>query len=273
MVERTFQEEITATPIHLPRAALLFSKEIAYPDLDIDHYLALLDQLTAWSGRVVPRSGPALIRAHRLADFLFRKFAFRGNPAEYEDPRNSYLNEVLDRQLGIPISLSVLFLSIAQRLGLAAHGIGLPGHFIVSVQDALGVAYFDPFHEGRQLSIEDCARLVEATAGLPGPFRREWLRPAEPVEILTRMLNNLRNAYLKRQDWRRLLAVIERLRLLQPDFPGHLRDLGLLHHQMGSLRRAAQFYEQYLRQSPGAPDARMVRAHLENITYLMARRN
>ncbi len=273
MAERTFQEEITLSPIHLPRAALRFSKEIAYPDLEIDRYLLMLDQLVDWSRAVVPQDSPAFLQARELADFLFHRFGFQGNTGDYEDPRNSYLNEVLDRRLGIPISLSVLFLAVAQQLGLEAYGIGLPGHFIVGVQDVIGMVYFDPFHEGRQLSLEDCARLVEATTGMGGELQPEWLRPSRPVDILIRMLNNLRNVYLKLEGWPRLLAVIERLQYLQPDLPGHLRDLGLLHHQMGSLRLAVQFYEQYLQQSPGASDAETVRGNLKDAAGQMARRN
>jgi regulator of sirC expression with transglutaminase-like and TPR domain len=235
--------------------------------------MALLEQLADWSRRVVPNDLPLFMQARRLAEFLFHQFGFQGNAQDYEDPRNSYLNEVIDRRAGIPISLSVIFVSVAQSLGLPAYGIGLPGHFIVGVEDPLGTVYFDPFHEGRQLSIEDCARLVETTAGLGSLFQKEWLRPAAPDEILVRMLNNLRNVYLKRAAWPELLAVIERLRQLQPEQPGHLRDLGLIHHQLGELRPAVRFYEAYLQGAPGAPDVEQIQANLQDATRQMARRN
>lgn len=273
MPELTFREEIQNIPINLPRAALSFSKEIAYPDLQVEVYMALIEQLAGWSREVIHQNVPPFMQARELADFLFRRFGFLGNPQEYEDPRNSYLNEVLERRLGIPISLSVLYMAVAHSLGLPAYGVGLPGHFIVGIQDPLGAAYFDPFHEGRQLSIEDCARLVEATAGLRGAFQKEWLEPAEPVDILARMLNNLRNVYLKRQVWPQLLAVIEHLHILQPDLPSHQRDLGLLHHQLGSLRQAVQFYEQYLQNAPGAPDAGAIRGNLQAAAQRKARMN
>jgi regulator of sirC expression with transglutaminase-like and TPR domain len=273
VVDLTFRDEIQITPINLPRAALRFSKEIAYPTLEIDRYLALLDQLGGWARAVVPLDSPAFLQARELGEFLFQRFGFHGNAEAYEDPRNSYLNEVMDRRLGIPISLSVLFVAVAQAVGLQAYGIGLPGHFIVGVQDQLGVAYFDPFHAGRQLTVEDCARLVESTAGVGGTFQMEWLQPAAPADILVRMLNNLRNVYLKGEAWPQLIAVIERLRLLQPDLPGHLRDLGLLHHQLGALRLAIQFYEQYLQRAPDAPDAETVRGNLQAAASQIARKN
>ncbi len=273
MPELTFQEEIHNIPINIPRAALRFAKEIAYPNLQVGDSMALIEQLAGWSREVIHQNVPVFMQARQLADFLFRRFGFLGNPKEYEDPRNSYLNEVLERRLGIPISLSVLYVAVAQTLGLPAYGVGLPGHFIVGVQDPLGAVYFDPFHEGRQLSIDDCARLVEATAGLRGAFQKAWLEPANPLDILIRMLNNLRNVYLKQQAWPQLLGVIEHLRLLQPDLPAHLRDLGLIHHQLGSLRQAVQLYEQYLQSAPEAPDAEVMRGNLQAAAQRMARMN
>jgi regulator of sirC expression with transglutaminase-like and TPR domain len=273
MAEWTFAGEIQNIPVNVARAGLVFSKEIAYPDLQVDIYLARIEQLAGWAREVLHENVPVFLQARQLAEFLFQRFGFHGNTGEYEDPRNSYLNEVLDRRLGIPISLSVLYVAVAQSLGLPAYGVGLPGHFIAGVRDPLGDVYFDPFHEGRQLTIEDCARLVDATAGLQGAFQTEWLEPAAPVDILARMLNNLRNIYLKQQAWPQLLAVAERLRLLQPDFPGHLRDLGLLYHQLGSLRQAVRYYEQYLQSSANAPDAETIRGNLQTATQNLARRN
>jgi regulator of sirC expression with transglutaminase-like and TPR domain len=273
MTEFAFGDEIKRDPVDLPRAALCFAREIAYPALDLSQSLAILDQLAAWAGEVIPTDRPAILRGRDLAHFLFIRFGFRGNAQAYEDPRNSYLNEVLDRRLGIPISLSVVFMALAQRLDLQAYGVGLPGHFIVAIQDPLGVAYFDPFHEGRQLTVEDCAQLVQATAGLGDPFQPEWLRPTAPLDILARMLNNLRNTYLKQESWPQLLAVVERLRLLQPELASHLRDLGLIHHQMGFLRQAVGYYEQYLRLAPDAPDRAAIRANLQTVTAQIARMN
>jgi regulator of sirC expression with transglutaminase-like and TPR domain len=273
MSDLSFSEEIQRSPIHLPRAALLFAKAIAYPELDVDLYLELLDGLGEWAAKAVPHSGHVRKFAEDLSAFLFDQLGFRGNQEDYEDPRNSYLNEVLDRRLGIPISLSVIYLHVARKAGLSAQGIGLPGHFIVRVNDPDGDFYVDPFNQGEILSMHECAQLVAASTGYQGPLQEEWLEPAAPAVILTRMLNNLRNLYLKRRDWERALKVIEHTTILQPDMPELLRDRGIIYHQEGQLRLAFQFYERYLKLAPDAPDAQAVRSHLRAVGQRLARLN
>jgi len=269
----TFQEEIQLDPINLPRAALRFSQEIAYPALDVGGSLAQLDALAERAKRSVHLDKPVTSQAHGLAHFLFQQQGFQGNVRNYNDPGNSYLNEVLDRRLGIPISLSVVFLAVAERIGLPAQGIGLPGHFIVSVQGPDGPLFLDPFHGGRQLSVIECARLVELSTGISGPFKPDWLRSSPPEDILARMLYNLRNIYIQQDKWRMALPVVERLRLLQPDNPDHLRDLGTIHNQNGARRQAIEFYERYLALAPEAADANLVRRNLEQTAYKLAKRN
>ena len=170
-------------------------------------------------GRNYPLSCLRLSRPRRFPISCFTQQRFRGNSATYQDPRNSYLNEVIERRLGIPISLSVIYIAIAQDLGLPAHGVGLPGHFIVGIRDNGDEIYIDPFHGGVRLFQADCVQLVREATGISGAFQPEWLKPVSPVVILTRMLNNLRNIYLHQADWTHALAVVERLRLLQPDLP------------------------------------------------------
>lgn len=271
--EDAFAAEIKQKPIDLPRAALRLAKEIAYPRLDIPLYLAQLDQLTDWARAVVQPGEPAGKRARDLADFLFRKFAFQGNTSDYQDPRNSFLNEVLDRRLGIPITLSILYLAIARRLDLPAQGIGLPGHFIVRVETALGDLYLDPFHGGQRLEIEDCARLVSLTTGYEGPFRSEWLDPVSPELILVRLLTNLKVIYVQTRDWEPAAAVIEHLLTLQPKHAEHLRDLGLLYYQTDRLRLAARFLESYLLHAPEASDFEEARGYLQATTERLAQLN
>ncbi|MCI0399183.1 MAG: transglutaminase-like domain-containing protein [Chloroflexi bacterium] len=238
------------------------ARSVAYPDLDINHYLARLDQLAAEAQEMVSPADPAAIQAELLADFLFQQYDFRGNVTSYDDPRNSFLNEVLDRRLGIPITLSVVYIAVAERLGLAAYGISMPGHFIVGVRDGDRPYLFDPFHRGGRLSQADCARLIQQTTGYEGPFRQDWLEPAAPRDILVRMLNNLRLIYVQRAAWNEALSVIQHLRLAQPHVPEHLRDIGLVHYQTGSLSRALQWLEAYLRQAPNGPDASTIREGL-----------
>jgi len=273
MPEFTFQDEIALSPIHLPRAALCFAREITYPDLDVAAYLERLEALAAQARAQLSPTHSLAEQAEALSDFLFIQQRLRGNSQEYNDPRNSYLNEVLERGLGIPISLSVIYITLARACGLPAQGIGLPGHFIVSVQDAQGQVYIDPFQGGARLSRADCFQLVKDSTGYEGSFQADWLQPASPKAILTRMLNNLRNIYLHQEDWSHALRVVERLRLLQPQLPDLQRDLGVIYHRQGSLRLAAQHYEAYLRLAPQAPDAEAVASYLRLAAGELAKRN
>ena len=269
----TFQEEIQLDPINLPRAALRFAQEIVYPALNVADYLAQLDALADRARRSLHFNKPLVAQAHELAHFLFQQQGFQGNVRNYNDPGNSYLNEVLDRRLGIPISLSVVYLALAERLGLPAQGVGLPGHFIVSIQGPNGPLFLDPFHGGRQLSVIECARLVELSTGVSGPFQPDWLRSTPPKETLARMLFNLRNIYIQQDKWRMAQPVVERLLLLQPDNPDHLRDLGTIHNQNGARRQAIEFYERYLALVPEAADANLVKRNLQETAYKLAKRN
>jgi len=274
MDEYTFLDEIHHSPINLPKAALCFAREIAYPDLDVQDYLARFDQLAVAAQTVVPPESPVFTRAAALARYLFQDLGFQGNEANYHDPRNSFLNEVLERHLGIPISLAVLYTTIAQQLGLPAQGVGLPGHFIIGITAPdTNHMYLDPFHGGAPLSVQDCALLVQLTAGYQEPFHNEWLNPVSAVDILTRMLNNLKNIYLHQEDWPHALAVLEHLQALHPELPDFLRDLGTLHHKNGSLQRAILYYDQYLLRAPDATDQALVRRNQQALVEKLARLN
>jgi regulator of sirC expression with transglutaminase-like and TPR domain len=270
----TFAEEI-ARPAGpgLLRAALLFAREIAYPGLRLSPYLARIDGWAEAAAARCPRWDPAPVRANRLAQLLFDEFGLRGNQNDYYDPRNSYLNEVIDRQLGLPISLSVLFLEIAGRIDLPAEGIGLPGHFIVAVRGENKRTFLDPFHGGVQLNMDELQELLHDATGYVGSIRPEWLAPIAGDGILARMLHNLRGAYVEREEWPLARAVVEHLRTLQPRAPEHVRDLGLLHYREGSLRAAAGCLEEYLARSPAAPDAGRMRSSLNDLLARLARLN
>jgi regulator of sirC expression with transglutaminase-like and TPR domain len=269
----SFAKSISEDPLHVPQAALAFARAIAYPDLDVEAYLEMLEALALSARDAVPASSPVVVRGEALAEYLFEALPFRGNRSEYADPRNSYLNEVLDRRLGIPISLSVLFVEVARRLAIPAFGIGLPGHFIAGVQGQDAMAYFDPFHGGRRISIADCAQLVSLSTGYQGSFQPDWLKPVGSRETLTRMLNNLRQGYLQARAWGLAEAVIECQYLLTPDAPELGRDEGYILHSRGQLRKAIEAYEGYLKRQPQAADAAAVKTILEQAARQLARLN
>lgn len=258
-----FAGEVQPAGIDLARAALVMGK-FEYPDLDVAGYLSRFDRLAdAASQAMQSAEMPALT----LAGFLFDELGFSGNAGNYTDPRNSFLNEVLERRLGIPISLSVLYLEIAKRVEIRAEGVGLPGHFIVRVAMTDGNAiYLDPFHGGQLLSEVDCRRRVAAVTGGALPFHESFLHPVQSRYILTRMLNNLKNFYSAANDFPRTAKVIERLLVLNPDDFAEMRNLGLLYGQMGRRRQAVELLEVYLNALPGARDADFIRSYMKKIS-------
>jgi regulator of sirC expression with transglutaminase-like and TPR domain len=202
--------------IELDVAALLIG-EWEYGYLDVDHYLARLDDLARSVRRSLddkPADALAPIRA--LNQVLFDDLGFCGNGDDYYDPRNSFLNEVIDRRLGIPISLSVIYIEVARRLGVAVKGVGFPGHFLLRYDCDGATAIIDPFGQGRTLDLSDLeAMLAHAAPDLK--LDADMLSPASKRQILLRMLTNLAGIYDTRDDVLRCLEVVERMHALSPD--------------------------------------------------------
>ncbi len=253
--------------IALDRAALLVAAE-EYPDLDITAYQRRLDLLAAAAGeRIGPERQPAQVIAH-LNRFLFDELGFRGNSQDYYDPRNSFLNEVLDRRLGIPLTLSLVYLEIGRRLGLPLRGVGLPGHFIVLFQTEPPL-YLDPFNRGTVLTVADCAALVARLAQGRVHLRPAHLQPVGPRQILWRLLLNLKYSYLRRNDLARALGVIDRLLLLRPEALTERRDRGLVRYRLGHLTCALVDLHAYLQAAPSAPDAAVIRQKIREVRRLI----
>ena len=194
----------------LARGALLIALE-DYRQLDVDAYLAKLDDLAQRVERRCVKGEPPIFRLGHLHAELFDREQFRGDTANYYDPRNAYLNEVIDRKIGIPITLSIVFLHVANRIGLNASGVGLPGHYIVKVRFELNEVYVDPFHEGSTLALPEIAELL-------GPIRlsAEHLRAWSARQTLVRVLVNLENMWNRAGEGRKARAAAERVALLQP---------------------------------------------------------
>lgn len=209
--------------LDLGRAALAIA-EIEHPGLRPEPHLARLDELAARSG--VAREPAGRARLARLSVFLFEREGFRGNAEDYYDPRNSCLNDVLDRGLGIPITLCVLMMEIGRRVGLPIAGIGLPGHFVVGAQVGGGMVVVDPFGGGRALTREDADSLVSRVVGQAVNLTDAHFTPASKREIITRVLLNLKGIYARREDWGRALAVFDRLLIVDPDNPTHAGERG-----------------------------------------------
>ncbi len=254
--------------IDLARAALLYARD-AYPDLDLQLYL---NQLDAWAEDIRSEVAAARDPIATLNRYLFDDLHLAGNAQFYHDPLNSYLNAVIDRRLGLPITLSVIYLEVAQRLGLAVQGVGLPGHFIVRSVEADAIRYIDPFHRGQLLTLEDCRQLVEQLSSGALVFEARLLEPVNARHILARMLNNLKNAYIQQERFADALPVVERLHDLLPDDPMQWRDLGLLLYQLDEYGPALRVLWQYVMVAQAAPDD-PVQQIIANLQVRIARMN
>jgi regulator of sirC expression with transglutaminase-like and TPR domain len=266
----TFLSHTPDAPLDLAEAALTLARD-EYPDLDVEAYLSELDGM-AHEARPHLRGGLAQ-RVRGLCRYLFHDMGFRGNQQDYYDARNSYLNDVLDRRAGIPITLSAVAMAVGRRAGLHVAGVGLPGHFVAKAVEGDEEVLFDPFHGGRLLTPEKCRRLVEQATGMPFEVDRQALRPVPLGAMMLRMLNNLKGVYLRTGDYPRAARVIERLRQLSPNDPLQRRDLGATLFQAGQAGRAIDHLEAYLQVSPKAGDADMVKQLLTQAQASVARWN
>jgi regulator of sirC expression with transglutaminase-like and TPR domain len=256
--------------IDLARAAVLVAC-VEHPGLDPGPHLARLDRLAERSG-VAGVAGEGA-RLERLRRFLFEDEGFRGNAEAYHDPRNSCLNDVLDRRLGIPITLSVLLVEVGRRLGVPVHGVGLPGHFVAGAHVDGCEVLVDAFHGGAVLTREEAPALVARAVGRDVPLVAAHFAPATARQILVRMLANLRAVYLGQEAWAKALAVMERVLVLEPDVAGHLRDRGFIRMKLGDFHRGAADWERYLGLEPDARDAGALRGQLRRLREALASRN
>ena len=254
--------------VDLAQAALLIACE-EYPDLDVERYLRRVDQLAGVVAARVEEDGGPLSAVRALNGLLFDEEGFRGNLEDYYDPRNSFLNDVLDRRTGIPITLSTLYIEVGRRAGLDVEGIGLPGHFVVRVDGTL----VDPFHNGMVLSEEDCQKRLDRIYGGRLKLDDTMLAACERKAILARTLGNLKAIYTKAGDFFRALNVVELLLRVDPSSLGEMRDRGMLHASLDCYALAARELEEYLEKSGNAPGNDPVRLKAAEMRALAARVN
>jgi len=266
--------------IDLARACLLIAAD-AYPGLDIDGYLGEIERLAARLRARLPPGGGAEEWVLALNQFLFDDLGYSGNAGNYYDPRNSFLNEVLERRTGIPITLSVLYLEIGRRIGLELEGVSFPGHFLVRLRLRGAMLVLDPFSGGEALSEADLRERLQrvipegAAGGVPvdalplDPF----LEPAGKRQILARLLRNLKGIYRDADKPQRLLEVLNRMLAVAPEAHGELRERGLLYQRMECYRAALKDLQDYSALEPEAPDIDDVRAKLVELSAQCARLN
>ena len=254
--------------LDLAEAALLIAQE-EHPQLEVSTYLHKLEELAAAVRIRLPESPSPSDIVLNLNIHLFREEGFRGNTSAYYDPANSFLNEVLDRKTGIPITLSVVYIEVARRLGLSLVGVGFPGHFLVKYTGPEGDVVLDPFLGGITLDHQQLTHKLQTMYGEQNPLLGQipqLLAPASKKDILVRMLRNLKGVYLQKNDFERALNVIEWILLIEPDTPAEIRDRGSVHQRLGHLQAALRDFQRYVTLAPGADDAEAVRVMLQRMT-------
>ena len=269
----SFEAAVHQQIIDVPSAALEFAKSMAYPDLDVAHYLVELDELARAAQSSIDRHTEIAARARALAFFLFQDQGFAGNTADYGSPANSYLNAVLDERRGLPIALSVLYVAIGRRCQLPVYGVGMPGHFVAACSTPAGPLFIDAFNGGAEISPANCAQLVQKMTTQKLEFEAAWLNESSAEDTLVRMLNNLRQTYVNRREWSLALKAVDLLQVLHPARAAHWRTRGFIHLQAGELGAALRALEQFLCRAPRGADAQVIRNACNQIRNSIARLN
>jgi len=264
--------------IDLAQACLLIAQD-AYPMLDVERYMGQIERMALRLRADMPEGLGPEERIVALNEFLFGELGYRGNTHDYYDPRNSYLNEVLERRTGIPITLSVLYMELGRRVGLAVEGVSFPGHFLVRVQLRGGVILLDPFAGGApQSEAELRARLKRVipegvaddvpVAELP---LDQFLEPASKRQILVRLLRNLKAIYRDADKPERQLEVLNRMLVVAPAAAAELRDRGQVYQRLECWQPALKDFTEYLEREPDASDVDEVRVRMMELRALCSR--
>ncbi len=253
------RDERSAVPLDV---ASLELASIEFPGLDIPAAAFRLDNLAEQIGSQLTGNASGLDFVKAANELLFDVLQFRGNEEDYYDPRNSCLNSVLMRRLGIPISLSIVYIEVARRLRRPVYGVGLPGHFIVAYEDRQARYWVDPFNNGRILSFADCCALAKQTAGMDLRANPAVLAPVTKRQILVRMLSNLKAIYLRGEAFEKARQVLDLLINAMPEYAEEYRHRALVHMRQQNHRAAKADLEKYLRLEPNTPEREQVEKQL-----------
>ena len=257
--------------IDLATGALLIAKD-AYADLNIELYLQRLNQMAEELQSQIGKETDTSDQINHLNRYLFETQGFAGSSQEnYYDARNSYLNEVLERKVGIPITLSVVYMEIGKRIGLPLVGVGFPGHFIVKHRDLETV--IDPFEKGQILSDEDLSERLTQIFREPVPMHPRFLQAVTNKEILARMLRNLRQIHFREGEHQKAVSVAERITWLAPQSAQDYRDLGYLYYQVNAYGKSLAAFNTYLRLSDDPPDREEISRNIRVLTQQIAKLN
>jgi regulator of sirC expression with transglutaminase-like and TPR domain len=267
------RSEIEDERVDLLRAALTFAR-IEDPQLDLEHYVRCVEELARRvASRIQDLDDPAQVIA-ALNEVLFQEEMFRGNTVDYYSPRNSFLHQVLDRRLGIPITLALVYMEVARRVGFPLFGVGMPGHFLLKHYDVDGRSILiDAFERGQVVTEEDCRQKLKSIYAGQVTLQPEFLLPVTRRQMLTRMLNNLRSIYLAQRDFRRAVQVVDLILVIYPRSPEDVKQRAVLRYNLDDYRGALSDFDEYVKMSPDASDAEEIRQTALSLRRSMAMMN
>jgi regulator of sirC expression with transglutaminase-like and TPR domain len=268
-----FAQIVSRDQFDLAEASFMLAQDI-YPGIDIAAYLGQLDDIATAIRKRIAGDAFAEQKVIALNYYLFNEMRFAGNIDDYYDPRNSYLNEVMERRIGIPITLSILYLEVGKRLGLNLKGISFPGHFLVKLAVKRGQLVLDPFIGGEAQSEADLRqRLAQVLPSEKAENAQleQYLETATPRQIIARVLRNLKRIYMQTGKLEQALAVMQRMLLVMPESAEELRDRGLVYLQLECFRPALSDFQNYLRRRPEAHDVAEIRNKIVELKKASAR--
>lgn len=265
-LRQQFHQEIkqAESQINLAKAALYIACE-EYADLDFEEYLNAFDIMAEEVKKRLQETSYPLKTIKILNRYLYEDLQFQGDRQNYYDPRNSFLNKVLDRRMGIPITLSLVYLEIAKRIDFPMVGIGMPGHFLIRPDFTDAGIFVDAFNKGEILFEQDCEALLEQLYKHPVKIKPHFLEPITKKQFLARMLTNLKFIYLNRQKLKKAVATVERILLIFPDNLSEIRDRGLLYYQLELWSQAKSDLQFYVNHAPLSTDIRQIREILARL--------
>ncbi|HLK52677.1 MAG TPA: transglutaminase-like domain-containing protein [Candidatus Angelobacter sp.] len=267
------RSEIEDERIDLLRAALTFAR-MEDSALDIEHYVRRVDALAKRVAAKIKDPDDPLQMIAAINAVLFQEEVFRGNTVDYYSPRNSFLQHVLNRQMGIPITLALVYMEVAQRVGFPLYGVGMPGHFLLKHYDVSGHAILiDAFERGSIVSEEDCRQKLKTIYSGQVTLQPEFLLPVTRRQMLTRMLNNLRSVYLSQRDFRRAVQVVDLTLVIYPRSPEDVKQRAALRYNLNDYRGALSDFDEYVKMSPDASDAEEIKQTALSLRRSMAMMN
>jgi regulator of sirC expression with transglutaminase-like and TPR domain len=271
---KTFQQLVTLPDAAIPLAetALMIACE-EYPQLELSPYLDLLDDMAEAVKRTLAPLDSPINTVSRINGVLYDDYGFRGNTNDYYDPRNSFFNDVLDRRTGIPITLSTVYIEVARRINFPIVGVGMPGHFLVKYWDRREEFFIDAYARGQILTREDCRKRLVEQYGDSVEFNDRLLARATHRQILWRMLNNLKDIYVKGHAIDKCLSMVDMMLIIDSEDLTQFRDRGLLRMQLRQFDGAGRDLQHYLKHAKDAEDREEIENHVKELRRIRAMMN